>query len=40
MIRWFDFWLRSVTTSNALTLAYWTAVSREAGALMEEGRRC
>lgn len=38
MIRWFDFCLRSATTAHALTLAYWTAVSREASALMENRR--
>jgi hypothetical protein len=39
MIRRFDFWLRSATTAHALTLAYWTTVSQEACALMEEDRR-
>lgn len=36
MVRWLDFWLRSATTAHALTLAYWTAVSREAVAMMED----
>lgn len=39
MIRWLDFWLRSATTAHALTLAYWTAVPREASALMDEDLR-
>jgi hypothetical protein len=39
MMRWADFWLRAAMTAQGLTICYWTAVSREAAAMLEEDAR-
>lgn len=39
MLRWVDFWLRAAMTAQGLSIAYWTALSREASSMLEEDPR-